>query len=116
MNELFNEHAKNIRIYMATETETDPYEHSVGLIELHPLPIKAIITDLISSQIQWKIPGITTYKAKEIIITKKYRSLIEKSVKIEIDGEDYIGWKQNGKMQIRNEGEYSRIYCYIKQS
>lgn len=115
MDKLFKEHAQSIRIYMATETQLDPYEHNIQLTELHSLPIKAIVTDLIMSQIEWKMPGIETNKAKEIIIKKKYRSLLEKSVKIKVDDDLYEGWKINGHMQIREEGDYCRCYIYIKK-
>ncbi len=115
MENLFKEHSKSIRIYTATTTLEDPYEKNVSLTELHPLSIKAIVTDLIASQITWKMPGIETDGAKEIIIEKRYRSLIEKSVKIQIDDDFFEGWKINGRMQIREEGDYCRIYLYIKK-
>jgi len=115
MEELFREKSRTIRIYLGTEVELDPYEHNVELIELPSFPIKAIVTDLVASQAQWKMIGIITDKAKEIIVNKKYRSLIEKSCKIEIDSEFYNGWKMNGKMQIREEGNFCRIYVYIKK-
>ncbi len=113
MDKLFKEQSQSIKIYLAKETVNDPYEKNVSLSYLNPLPIKAIITDLVASQSQWKMPGIVTDKIKEIIIKKKYRSLIEKSQKIEIKSELYEGWKLNGKMQIREDGNYLRIYIYI---
>lgn len=115
LNEFFRDAGKNIRVYLATETENDPYEHTTDKTELSPIPIKAIVSDLVSSQSQWKLPGITTEKAKEIIIKKKHRNLIEQSYKIEIDNEIYNGWKVAGRMQIREEGDFLRIYVYIKK-
>ncbi len=118
MENLFKEHAKNIKVYIARETIIDPYEKNVELTNLNPLPLKAIVTDLTTSQATWKMPGIEVSKAKELIIEKKYRSLIEKSQKITIqrDTADYYGWKDNaGKnMQIREEGDYIRLYIYSK--
>ena len=115
LNSFFNEHAKTIRVYLSIETETDPFEHTTDQTELSSLPIKAITTDLIASQLKWKMPGINTEKAKQIIIKKKYRSLIEVSYKIKIDDDFYEGWKTNGRMQVREEGDFLRIYCYIKK-
>jgi len=115
MEELFREKSKTIRIYLGREVETDPYEHTTEVTMLNPLPIKAIVTDLTASSAQWKMVGIIVDKAKEIIIEKKYRSLIEKSYKIEVDGDLFQGWKMNGRMQIREEGDYCRIYIYIKK-
>lgn len=116
MEHLFKEYARHIKIYLATEALLDPFEKNVKLTHLNSLPIKAIVTDLTASQAQWKMLGIVTDKAKEIIIEKKYRSLIEQSALIEVDGELYNGWKVNHKMQIREEGDYLRIYIYIKKS
>ncbi len=115
MDELFKEQAINIRIYMAVETVNDPYEKTVEINMLPSLPIKAIVTDVAFAKIQYAMPGIVTDKVKEIIIKKKYRSLIEKSQKITIAGDFYEGWRQNSRMQIREEGNFLRIYVYIKK-
>lgn len=116
MKHVFDQFAKNIRVYLATETVVDPFEKNTELVHLNPLPIKALVTDLTASQAQWKMIGIIADKAKEIIIEKKYRSLIEKSAIIEVEGELYNGWKVNHKLQIRQEGDYLRCYIYIKKS
>ena len=115
LNEFFRNAGKSIRVYLAQEIEIDPFEHTKEFTELSPIPIKAIVTDLIASQSEWKMPGITTAKSKEIIIKKKHRSLIEQSYRIEINGESYQGWKVHGKMQIREEGDFLRIYVYIRK-
>ncbi len=117
MDELFKNHSQKIKIYLATETIDDPYEKNVSLTELNPIPIKAIVTDLTFAKVQYAMPGIITDKAKEIIVKKKYRSLLEKSYKIQILGDTdyYEGWKSNSKMQIREEGNYLRCYIYIKK-
>ena len=115
MKELFKNHYKKIRIYFATETVDDPFEKNKIKTELPSLPIKAIVTDLTASQSQYKMIGIVADKSKEIIVEKKYRSLIEKSEKIEIDSEFYQGWKISGRMQIREIGEYLRVYVYINK-
>jgi len=116
MKELFKEKSRTIKIYLGTEVETDPYEHTTETTMLNPLPIKAIVTDLIASQSQWKMPGITTEKAKEIIIEKKYESLLLKSQKIQIDNDYYVGWKENGRLQYRIEENYLRAYIYIEKN
>lgn len=115
MEKLFKEFSKPIKIYLATEMETDPFEHTVELTELNPFPIKAIISDLTASQSQYKMIGIVADKSKEIMVEKKYRSLLEKSVVIEVEKELYEGWRVSGKMQIREEGNFLRVYIYIKK-
>ena len=115
MDKLFKEKAKTIKIFCGISQEIDPYEKNVEITMLNPFPIKAIVTDLTSAQSAWKMAGIVVDKSKEIIVEKKYRSLIEKSRKIEINKEFYYGWKVNGRMQIREEENFCRIYVYIKK-
>lgn len=116
MNELFREKSRTIRIYLGVEVETDPYEHTTETTMFNPLPIKAIVTDLTATQSQYKMAGIVADKAKEIIINKRYESLLLKSQKIQVDNDYYVGWKQNGRLQYRIEGEFLRAYIYIKKS
>ena len=115
LNEFFDYVGETIKIYTAKETIEDPYEKNVSLTRLNSLPVKAIVTDLIASQVNWKMPGIVTNKAKELIIKKKYRSLLEKSEVIEVRSELYEGWRINRAMQIREEGDFLRVYIYIRK-
>lgn len=116
MEELFHcNNSKIIKVYIAIEMIEDPVEKNTTKTLLPPLPIRAIVSDLTASQARWKLSGVDVSKSKEIYVNKCYRSLLEKSVKIEIDGEDYEGWKVNGQMQIREEGDYLRIYIYNKK-
>ena len=117
MDELFREKNKKVRIFFQQETENDPYEHTTDLTERGFVVIPAIVTDLTSAKIQWAMPGIITDKAKEIIIRKKDRPILEMSRKIQIVGDTdyYEGWKTNSKMQIREEDNYCRVYVYIRK-
>jgi hypothetical protein len=115
MDELFKEHSQRIQIYLAVPSVDDPFEKNESLSELPSLPIDAIVTDLSFSKVQYAMPGISTDSAKEIIIEKKHKSLIEQSYKIEIDGVLYEGWRVNGRLQYKIEQEYLRAYIYIKK-
>lgn len=112
INDIFKEQGKCIKIYLAKETQVDPYEKNTELTYLAPITVRAIVTDYTFAQAQWKMPGIEADKSKEIIVEKTKRSLLEASQKIMIDGEFYLGWKVNGKMQIREEGAFIRCYVY----
>lgn len=115
MDKLFRETSKNIKIYLAKEIEEDPYEKNTSLTEFNPIPIKAIITDLTATQASYKIIGISILKAKEIIIKKKYEHMLKMSQRIEIQGDFYQGWRINGELNYRVEGDYLRAYVYIKK-
>jgi len=116
MDNLFKEKSKTIKIYLGIETIIDPYEKNVETTILNPLPIKAIITDLTATKAQYAMAGIVVDKAKEIIINKRYESLLLKSQKIQIGSEYFVGWRQNSKLQYRIEGDYLRAYIYIRKS
>ena len=104
-----------IQIYTGQETVQDPYEKNTVTTYNNPLPIVAIVTDLTAAQAGWKMPGIDVMKIKEVFVKCKYRSLIEQSQKICIEGDMYEGWKVNGKMQIREMAkDVIRLYVYIK--
>ena len=115
MNKLFKEQSKTIKIYMTKEIITDPFSKTVEVLELSPLPLKAIVTDLGFSSINWKMPGIVATSAKEILIQKKHRDMLEASYKIRIDDEDYEGFKVAGKLQLKEEDVYIRAYVYKRQ-
>ena len=115
MDKVFRELAKNIRVYIGTEIIQDPYEKNVTETLINPIPIKAIVTDLTNTKVQYAMPGIETDKAKEIIIRKINKDKLEMSRKIECDGDFYEGWKVNGKLQYRTEQNYIRAYIYIKK-
>ncbi len=106
-----------IEIYTGKEIIQDPYEQNVKVIYNNPLPIRAIVVDLSAAQADWKMPGILVKKIKEVFVEKKYRSLIELSEKIGIDGDLYEGWSVDGRMQIREmAGNVLRLYVYIELS
>jgi len=115
MENLFKEKSECIKIFCGQETIVDPYEKNVEVTMMNSIPIKGIVTDLIASQMIWKIPGITPNKAKEIIVKKKYENLLKASQKIQIRGEFYYGWRIDGQLQYRIEQDYLRAYVYIKK-
>lgn len=116
MDELFKEHSQKILIYLAVPSISDPFEKNETLSELPSLPIDAIVSDLGFGKIRWTMDGISTDDAKELIIEKKNKTLLEQCYKIEIDSILYEGYKVLGRMQIKTEGEYCRIYIYRKSA
>jgi len=116
MDELFKEQSQRILIYLAVPSVNDPFEKDETLSELPSLPIDAIVSDLGFGKIRWNMDGISSNDAKELFVEKKNKNLLEQCYKIEIDGIEYEGYKILGKMQIKTEGEYCRIYIYRKQA
>jgi len=116
MYQLFREQAVNIKFHIASETIDDPYEKTVTLTYLPPLPVKAIVQDLSFSKLQWIMPGIRADKAKEIYIEKKRESLLKAGFYITIgnDSTKYEGYLENGTLKYKEEGEYLRLYVYSR--
>lgn len=116
MQGLFRDQSQTIFIFPAKVSIKDPIKKDKYITYLNPIPIKAIVTDLIMSQIIYKLPGSEAKKAKELLIEERNNSLIEISYKIEIDSETYYAWKDNAgeNIQKRKEGDYYRILVYKK--
>ena len=110
--EIFRRESKVVWIYVAKETTVDPIEKNVSLNYLTPIPVKGIVTDLTATQARWKISGIEISKAKSIVLPNNCKSLIELSYKVVIDNVEYVGWKENGKAQIRENGQYIEFLVY----
>ena len=117
MERLFEKFEKKIQVYLATQTVSDPYTKSTTDLIVTQVPIKGIVSELSAGSIGYKMVGIITEKAMQLIVPKRYRSLLEKSYKLQIVGETefYEGYKLNGRLQILEIGDYIKIYIYKKQ-
>jgi len=113
LDNLFCEIGETILIYIGQEIIEDVEENSKNIILFNPIPVQAIVTDLTSEQMKWKGFGIETSAGKELFMDVKYKTLIQQSQKIEIDNIEYLGWRDNlGQTQIRQDGNYIRLYVY----
>jgi hypothetical protein len=114
MDRLFKQRGQKILVYVSVQQETDPYEHTSTSVFLNPVPVDAIVSDLMPSQIMWKMPGLGTSQAKELFIPKDKKDVILVSAKIEIDGEIYLGWKGEAgrQLQIKDLGDLIQLYVY----
>jgi len=119
LDDVMRTQGKWLRIYVAKEVIDDPYEKNVTLTNMNSIPVRAIVEDLTTTQAQWKMPGIKIAKIKDILVDYKHRALLERSSKIEYQGEMYEGWREQGKMQLREQpgvggNGYLRLYIYSK--
>lgn len=113
MNELFKENSVKILIYTSVSTVEDPFDKNTSEVILNSLPIDAICTDIAGESMQWKTSGLLTSDSKEIICEAKHKNLLKLSYKIEIDGEEFVGYKKNSQMQIRNlDNNYIKLYIH----
>lgn len=113
MEDLFKQEATIVRVHIAKEKLADPYEKNTTK-QWQSFPVKAIVGDLLASQLDWKLPGVKALKAKVLLIQRKHIFLFEMSGKIVIDGETYYGWRQaaGSKLQITKVRDYAQIYVY----
>jgi len=121
LDDLIKSEGQWIYIFTGLETIDDPFEKNVITTPINSIPVKGLVSDVAFAKIKWAMPGIVTSKSKEIIIPKKYRSLLESSCKIEIRNSDkvievYSGWRENSKLQYMIEDEYLRAYIYSKHT
>lgn len=121
LDDLIEKEGQWLEVYMGIETIDDAFEKNVITTNINPISIKAFVSDQVASKAQWIMIGIKVSQIKEIYFAKKYRGLIEASQKIGLRNNhgstDYFeGWRENSKMQIREEGEYLRVYIYSKHT
>lgn len=115
LDDLFSEIGQTVLIFIGKEIIADVEENDKTVITYNPIPIQAIVTDLTSEQMKWKGFGIETSAGKELFMDVKYKTLIQQSQKILIDNIEYLGWRDNlGQTQIRQDGNYIRLYVYRK--
>ena len=113
----FKQLAKRIILIIAGESVDDPYEQNQTFTEYVEIPVYAIVTDLTASQAQWKMYGVTSLvSAKEIVIEKGYEDTFKLTYRIKVDSEDtnYEGFRLNGRLEYRIEGDFLRAYIYSK--
>ena len=95
MEKMFKELAKSIKIFIAKESITDPFEKTISRSDLNPIPIKAIVSTVTPEKLSWKFYGLKVMEAKELIIEKNNLNLIRLSHKIEIDGIEFYSYREN---------------------
>ena len=114
MQDIFRDNSKTIKLYPSVSVIQDPLEKNAIEQEINPIPVLAIVTDLAFEKVTWAMPGIVTDNAKQIIIQKRDLSILLCSNRITVDGEDFEGWKVNGRLQYKTEDLYVRAYIYRK--
>ena len=116
MDNIFRDYSEKILIYLSVTSTDDPYEKQTTEDLLNSVPIRAIVSDYSFEKVRWSMPSISTDSVKEILVEYKHKSLIEQSYRISIDGENYQGYKINGKLSFRKEGSYMRVLCYSERT
>jgi len=78
-----------VLVYVAKETENDPYEHTKNLSYLQPVAIDALVRDVSPEALKWAYYGNIPIGSKEIYIEKRHINTIKAADRIKI-GEDYF--------------------------
>jgi hypothetical protein len=116
IEDFFNKHKSRIILNFAKETNESVYRNEPTYTIVAHTHIDALVNDLNATQIQWKMQGINSSKAKQIIFHKRHLESFKSAYSLRIDSEDYEGWKANGQLQYRAYGDYIQAYVYIKRN
>lgn len=114
MKKLFRQKAKPITVFLASESETDPYEHTIELLYLNPIPIKAMIAQISPEKMVWRFYGKKVSEAKELIIEQNNLNLIRMSYKIEIEGTEFLAYNDktaNFSIELLDDN-YARVVLW----
>ena len=82
----------------------DPYEQNYTYTNSNPITIKGYVSEISAEKLVYKQYGLQNMGAKEILCDSKYKSYFENCNKIEIDGDNYLVFKEGtgGKTIISN--------------
>ena len=86
-----------ITIYFSVKTAGeyfDPYEQNWTYTNLNPLTIRGYVSEITSEALVYKQYGLQNMGAKEILCDVKYKSYFENANKLEIDGDNYLVFKE----------------------
>ena len=86
-----------ITIYFSQKTAGDyydPYEENYTYTNLNPITIKGYVSEITSEALVYKQYGLQNVGAKEILCDVKYKNYFVKCNKLEIDGDNYIVYKE----------------------
>ena len=114
MDQIFKNFSQKILIYLSISSEEDCLEFNTVESLLNSIPIRAIVSDYSFSKARWTMTEIHTDEIKEVTIEKKHESLLISSYKIGFEGKEYYGYKVNGRLQYRKEGDYIRFQMFTK--
>jgi len=105
---------KNIFVYSAITTETDPTEHTTVDTLLEPVIVKGAISEIGTGSLKYKYYGELKAGSKQIICEKKYLNLLKICKKITIDSEDYTVYQDADKgFTIKENQDY--LVCILSR-
>ena len=92
-----NDFSQKIKLYFSTKIAGeffDPYEENYTYTNLNPLTIRGYVSEISPEALVYKKYGLQNMGAKEILCDVKYKSYFENCNKIEIDGDNYLVFKE----------------------
>lgn len=102
-------------VYQAREVENDPTEHTTDKVYNNPLPIKALIRQVSWESLRWKYPGLLPSKSIEVIVEKKYETLLKTADKIKYGDDEFKCWKDDSQnFMIMSRNDYVVIILGLK--
>ncbi len=89
--------ATKIQIFFSQKTAGDyfdPHEENYTYTNLNPLTIRGYVSEITPEALVYKHYGLQNMGAKEILCDSKYKAYFELANKIEIEGDNYLVFKE----------------------
>jgi len=85
----------------------DPYEQNYTYVNSNPITIKGYVSEVTGEALVYKQYGLQNMGAKEILCDVKYKNYFLNANKIEIDGDNYLVFKEatGGRTIISNRAK-----------
>jgi hypothetical protein len=95
-----------IIVYPGQETQATNYDSS-SVTMLNPITIRGLVSSISFEALRWKYFGVLPSGSKQVIIEKRYKSLLMNAFKIKIGEEHYKCYKDDSKgFAIKESSEY----------
>lgn len=102
-----------VLVYVATESESDPYEHTKNLNYQQPVAIEALVRDVSPEALVWKYFGQIPMGSKELICEKRHVNTIKAADRIKIGDNYYKTRKDDSRgFNIIERNDY--LICVVE--
>ena len=84
-----------VLVYIAQESENDPYEHTKSLSYQQPVAIDALVQQITPTSLRWKYWGQLPQESIQIICELRHENTLKAADKIEVDSKLYKVYKDD---------------------
>jgi len=114
LDEIIRTEGTTIWFFFGKEIIADPISKEKRKIYYNPLPKKVLLRQIVEESLTWRFPGQKVSGAEQFLLEEKYLDDLKLTLKIEILGNEYYGYKDDtNKLSYHRVGGGSFGIYYI---